>query len=152
MQTIFIGLGLRTLILSGKTLMVGTTAMLSQRMFEINRLELEHPSLFACLSLPEAEDCSCVEDEMRMQHYLFMLFSFYEQLVLLKDASIADYQNSWRWRFLEHMSNRPKFRHYWETRYKRQCTSTFKRFVVELLAEPDNKKSRRLFGYRLGTR
>jgi hypothetical protein len=91
----------------------------------------------------KAARCSCLcncrgraeEETIReLSHYLFILFSFYEQVFIIHRCYLGCYRSPWQKRFVEHMEKRPLFRMYWYTVYRNQCTPKFRRIVRKLEA------------------
>lgn len=182
--------GVMALIMTWRGLITSTSATLSQRMFDINRLELQKPELFRALGgggllckenqhngcsnlelcrrkfysilsevhrekylhidesrkarigqafskvLEEVTKHACKENhsnpkkmEAELIHYLFMLFSFYEQLFILKRGTHLSFHESWENRYREHIKERPLFCMYWHASYQWQSTTEFKEFT-----------------------
>ncbi len=190
--------GVGALFMTWRGLVTQTTATLSQRMFEINKLEYEHPEMFQLLggngtlrtnayncdavqkaqhefffvlrdvrgarslridpggaqrlqavfsvvleALCNEEDTSLdpkkqVQDKEKSQkliHYLFILFSFYEQLYLLKRGTHLSFHQSWETRFRNHMRERPIFSMFWYACYCQQSSEEFKNFANYIVRE-----------------
>jgi len=145
-QTFILFKGLRSLRLTRETMVTNTTAMLSQRMFEINKLEFENPRFFRYLKLGHEEldaanqgqspvnpDVATLlgsaEQRQKTDHYMFMLFSYYEQLFLLSERTIGCFHKSWVTRFGKHMDIRPRFKEYWLDDYSKDCSEDFRTYV-----------------------
>jgi len=103
-----------------------------------DRTQGEMSELFA-----EASRCSCLcnckgraeEETIReLSHYLFILFSFYEQVFIINRCYLGCYRTPWQKRFVEHMEKRPLFRMYWYAVYRNQCTPKFRGIVRKLEA------------------
>jgi hypothetical protein len=199
-----------------------TTESLSHRMYEINKLEFDHPDLFAALGnkrelqfnesvtiseqeelkykckrffqivkerkqtsrlrgfgrafstalngvcmrriRPSVEDVNRAKEliaifhavakavcgsesknnERKLYAYLFMLFSFYEQLFLFKKHTVSSFHESWKSRFMLNITSRPVFAMYWRTTYAPESTPQFRRFVEYII---DNRELPMSGGY-----
>ena len=116
--------------------------LLSQRMFEINKLEYKNPKLFDALSDDIYYDKSqpgydpLLEKQMR--HYQFMLFSFYEQLYYMRSDYRDEMMMVWNSRLRSHILYRKYFRKYWNTVFKYECTASFRNFVEKNLLSGDH--------------
>ena len=103
------------------------------RLFELNKIEVEHPDIFQSLNNEISEDWL---KQGGRGHYLFMFFSFYEEIFVQRQKFRLigeDEYQVWKNRLLNNLLTRKAVRSYWDKYYSKEARPDFQTYIAELI-------------------
>ena len=128
-QTLILSAGLVSLCFMHRQEKLHTTITLHNRLFDINKIEIENPNLFILMGQGVRNAISDDLEERRLKHYMFAQFSMYEEMFVLRNCCGKELRKQWEQRFVNLVCRKPRLRDYWENDYRNQCSAAFKKYI-----------------------